>query len=87
MMSGSASAIDHRDLDFVTPRSLYGLVVPRVHMTRNADARIVGQHALQSLGGFRCSIGDDHLPRMEGIPDTYPTAVMEADPGGPARMS
>ena len=47
----------HRDLDSLVAGGNSGLVVARIGVTSDADARIVCEHTIKTLGGFVCAIG------------------------------
>src|SRR5258707_1067112 len=63
-------------------RELLGLLVAGIGVPRNSDARIVGQHALDS---FRHQIGavrNGHLTGMLRVADPNASAVVDRYPTG-----
>ena len=51
-------------------------------MPGDADAGIVGQHALEAHSHLVGAVGDDHLTGVERVADAHASAVVERDPGG-----
>ena len=55
-------------------------LVPSISMTRDSDARIIRENALESKPHLGRAIRDDHLTRVQRIPDADAAAVMERHP-------
>src|SRR5262245_45072935 len=61
-------------------REVLRLIVPRVRVTSDADAGIIGQHSIEPLVHFRRTIRDDDLPGVQRIANTDTTAMMKGNP-------
>jgi hypothetical protein len=48
----------------MTAGALDGFRVAGVSVTRDANARIIGEHARDALSHFRAAVGHHHLPGM-----------------------
>ena len=73
----------HGELDAVTPRRRERRGIPGVRVTRDADSRIVREHALESPSGAGRAVGDAHLTGVQRVPDPHTPAVVERDPCRP----
>src|ERR1044072_8851841 len=76
---------EQRNLQALRARRLFGLFVVRIHLARDAEAGVVGEHAVETLRRFRCAVGDRDLTGVERVADADTAAVMERDPRGSAR--
>src|SRR5579875_3797586 len=74
----------HRDFDAGFIGKGDGFGVASVRMASDADAGIVGEHALDARVHFPGAVGDQHLPGVLGIADADPAAVVD---GNPARAA
>ena len=80
--AGESSRRPHGDLQPMGPRRLPGLLVARIGVTGDSDTWIIGQDPLDSFPHFRGPVSHQDLTRMEGIPDTHSTSVVEGHPAG-----
>ncbi len=62
------------------PGEIPRFVVAGIRMARDTDSRVIRQHAIQALGHFVRSVGDDDLARMQRIADAGTSAVMKRNP-------
>ena len=51
-----------------------------VHVARDADAGIVGEHSLDACGHFFCAVGDDDLARVLRVADAHAAAIVNRNP-------
>ena len=51
---------DHRQIQAVVSRALFGNVVARVRVAHHASGRVVEQHPAQFFCCFKSAVGDDH---------------------------
>src|SRR5437660_6252904 len=73
----SSVRLQHGNLDPLLTRGLFCLFISRVNVSRDANARIVCEHAIESLSSFICAISDRHLARVKRIADTHTATVMK----------
>src|SRR6202034_4896328 len=66
-------------------RDLDGFRVAGVDVAGDADARIVGEDALDARGHFLRPVGDQHLPRVQRVANADSAAVMNRNPARAAR--
>ena len=70
----------HRHLHALFLREALRLVIPRIHVPRHADSRIVGQHALDALCHRVSSVGDGDLPGVQRVANAHAAAVVDRHP-------
>ena len=58
---------------------------PALGVARHAECRVVPQHPLDACRGGRRAVADDDHAGMLRIADADAAAVMQRNPGGPAR--
>ena len=80
--SHRAIASQHRHLQAALAGDLLRAVVAGVDVAHDARARVVGEHALELLGGERRAVGDGHLTGMDGAADADAAAVVDRHPRG-----
>ena len=73
----------HRDLDSLLLGEVLGFVVAGVHVAGDADAGIVGQHALDALRHVVGAVGDGDLSGVLRVADAYASAVVDRNPRAP----
>ena len=67
----------HRELNSVSRGRCYCCFVSCIRVPGDTDSRIIGENPLESFAHLGSAVGDDYLPRVKRIPDTYTATVME----------
>src|SRR5436305_12580627 len=81
LTSGDGRLKNHRQLEAVFLRALYGFFVACVGMAHDAGGGVVSQYALQACCSLRCAVRHDHLPGMLGEAPAIPDAVVARSSG------
>src|SRR2546427_9584957 len=66
----------HGEPNAVAAGGVERLGVPGVRVARDAEPRVVREHAFQPPPRRRRAVGDAHLPRMQRVADARAAAVM-----------
>src|SRR5207302_1970784 len=75
----AASVAHHWHLYVLAPGGIQCEVVPGVGMPNDAQTRVGGQDALDALVHVVTPVGDQHLTRVDGVPDPDPSPVVYRD--------
>ena len=73
-------ALPHRNAHAALLGDLDRAVVAGVDVADDAHAGVVGEHALDLLGGQRGAVGDGDLAGVDGAADADTAAVVDARP-------
>src|SRR5690606_25887806 len=80
-----SSRLAHGNAKPVLRGDLLGTLVARVDVSDHTHTRVVGEHSFELLGRERCPVRDRDLSSVDGAADADASAVVDGDPGRPAR--
>src|ERR1700730_1507046 len=80
----ASSVFEHWNLHAFLSRGLFRFFIPGIDVAGDTEARIVREHAVQTLRSFISAVGDRYLAGVERIANADAAAVMKRNPTGAA---